>query len=216
MSKEIKRVSEKLQAIKKGIADLLNQKSNMEHELDEATNLDLRHMTKQERIEATWALPALSPSHMATIQESGFITGSSNIISNPNDIDWCVNLPPTVFRHHALGANNQDYWEQNSFSSLYAHYEGTLINLLCFSNMDLMNAWYVTTQAMNYLAKFSGKKSFFYATSSSPPSCNDLLRNAMLTKWKRIRIFRAIRDVLYNAPLLENPMTKSDALKYNK
>ncbi len=187
--------------------------------LDEQTDVDLSKMTKAERIEATWKLPALSPELFNLLQNEGFLTGSSilngieNINIDPNDFDWCISVPPHVFKHHALGANNQGYWEQDGFSSLYAHYQGELINILCFSDTQLMDSWYMTTQMMSLIAKCQIKRDFYSRHSSM--STNHIGR-VLDTKWKRVRLFRALKDIMYDARQLNEPLDIGEALKYGK
>lgn len=179
-------------------------------EYDALRNLDPSKMTKQEIIEATWKLPALDEGlyEMLSIQ-GGFKTGSSVFtdIENPNDEDWCVCMSPSVFSGHSLGQADHGYWEADGFSTIYTHYKGQLLNIICFSDTRLFYAWQATTQAMIHMSNMQDVERDF----REPISFAELFR----TKWKRVSLFRAFKDIAYD-PRSKKAMDKNEAFKYHK
>lgn len=167
---------------------------------------------KSELIKAAWASPELSSSRYELLLEHGFVTGSSAFASNkvkPADEDWCINIPPERFCNSAKSNMDNGYWEADSFSSVYAHRHGKLLNIICFSDLKLMEAWYMATQYMSLLR--------MAAVAESP---YDKLRSKCRTdmfdkKWMRVRVFRALKDVLHPVRPLAEPRTLIDASKYN-
>ncbi len=201
-----------LEEIKKNIQALQVLKQQVEARLEDDDELcDVTQLTKEERINKVWKLPKLSSNLMAQLEECGFITGSSVYSSGkPNDIDWCVNIRPTAFKHYTLGCTNQGYWEADGFTSVYGHYEGTLINIICFSDIDLMDAWYRATVVMKALKDMNVEQSPFSRNAKTH------VGTAFDTKWKRVRMFRALKDIFTPVRALEEPLELKEALKYSK
>lgn len=173
-------------------------------------NLDITKMSKQEIIDATWKLPELPKEVYYLLEEQGgFKTGSSMFtdIENPNDEDWCVCIPPSVFDGWTLGQSDHGYWEADGFSTVYTHYKGQLLNIICFSDTRLFYAWQATTQAMIHMGNMLPTERDF----REPINFADLFR----TKWKRVILFRAFKDICYD-PISKKPMDKVDAIKYHK
>ena len=166
-------------------AQLKEQLQSINQELNALQEADPESLSPEERRQAIFALPELTEEHMNSLKQSGFQTGST-IFGDPSkadDIDFCIIGPPVMFNHHALGINKksrEEYWNyQNDFSSIKGHYKEAIINIICFSNYDLYDAWREATRVMAYLI-ISNKNS----------------KHAIETKWKRVRVFRALVDVL--------------------
>lgn len=182
-------------------------------ELNDLLKLDIRQMSKTEVIEATWKLPEMHSTLYEMLKEQGgFMTGSnvtSNII-DPKDEDWCVQMPPSVFHGCSLGQSDHGYWEADGFSSVYCHHNKKLINIICFSDRELFNAWYFATKTISSL------KNTILDFPTYPWQENQLVFSDMLaTKWKRVILFRALKDIAYE-PRPKRPMDHDDALKYQK
>lgn len=181
------------------------QEQQAQHEkLAALTKLDTRKMTKKEITDATWQLPPLHGSLYDLLQEQGgFQTGSHIIanITNPNDEDWCVLINPNVFYDYTLGQSDNGYWEADGFTSLYAHFNNKLINILCFSDEALFDSWRFATEFME---------------STYDQYCTDFnVVELVNVKWKRVRLFRALRDIAYE-PRVKKSMLIPEALKYRK
>ena len=173
---------------------LVNKKNDLQRINQKKAQIDIKNMTKEQRITATWTLPALTDSLWKTIQETGFKTGSSVFSdAESNDLDFVVAVPPHVFEGYAVGMLDTGYWHNDGFTSLYAHYDGALINILCMSDSELMRAWHLTTDIMKQMQ----------------------LR-AYDTKWKRVRVFRALVDVLWPERQLKEPLSKEEAWEHHK
>lgn len=177
---------------------------------DALHNLDITKMSKKEIIAATWKLPELTTDLYFMLEEQGgFKTGSSVFtnIENPNDEDWCVCMPPSVFNGHSLGQADQGYWEADGFSTIYTHYKGTLLNIICFSDTRLFYAWQATTQAMIHMGNMVSIERDFRGSIN--------FAELFKTKWKRVILFRAFKDICYD-PISKRAMDNDDAIKYHK
>jgi len=173
--------------------------------------LDPRKMTKKEVIEATRQMPEL-PQELYNMlsSEGGFRTGSTVYGANPkaaNDEDWCVILPPSVFKEYSIGQSDQGYWEADGFSSVYCHRNGVLLNILCFSDLNLYNAWLYTTNTMQWLMTLQ---------TVDPHKSGIEFASFMQKKWQRVRLFRALKDIFYTPKPLRVSLEKEEALKYTK
>lgn len=188
--------------------DIIQQEDRHKaNNLRKLQNLDTRKMSKQEVIDETFKMPELSLDMYELLKDcNGFMTGSNVIadIDNPNDEDWCVQIAPVAFMEYSIGHNDNGYWEADGFSSVYCHREGKLINIICFSDGALFNAWKFTTEVMKSLKTYAGELSYFTTIDM-----HDILK----TKWKRVRLFRALKDISY-VPIHKQTMSKDDALKY--
>ena len=186
--------------IEKALESIITAEQNRAIELQSILDLDPRKMTKTEITTATFKLPNMPSNLYEDLTFFGFKTGSSvyGAVGAPvNDEDWCVLMPPTAFIGYTLGQDDQGYWEADGFSSVYCHIDDKLINILCFSDNRLFTAWSCATDAMTKLQV-------------------DLSTAFILgTKWKRVRIFRALKDALYD-PINKKSMPKDDAWKYEK
>lgn len=178
--------------------------------LDALLNRDTSKMSKSERIELTWQLPPLTDSLMDVLEENGFMSGSSvyTDIENPPDIDWVVMVPPHVFEKHSLKPNNDGYWNEDGFSSIYCHDGNKIYNILCMSRNDLFDAWAYATQAMVALKNTPMRPAFTSNMKEQYP-----FQDAFATKWMRVRIFRAIKDVFLDHTPLEKRLSREDAGK---
>jgi hypothetical protein len=156
-----------------------------------------RVATKAERDELTWQLPELPYYQYDLLQEAGFMTGSKVYSSAvPQDEDWVVNAPPLAFEPNYLSSGNGDPWAYDEMAVLSAHYDGNLINIIC-AQADTYDLWKKTTLVM---------KDAFHMLP--------LLQDPMNIKWARVRLFRAIKDIL-ERPVPGKKMQKDDAIQFN-
>jgi len=172
---------------------------------------DLRPMSKADRINLTWSMPQLPDTLMELIEEVGFKTGSaifSDVVAN--DDDWVVNVPPKAFEGYAVGMMDEGYWQSDGMSSLYAHYDNRLINIICMSDWKLATAWRITTEFMKKLQYMEIQVGPIDTAKDIP------LAEAFNTKWKRVRVFRALVDVLWPVQDLRVHLSEYDAKKYQK
>jgi len=143
-----------------------------------------KHMTKEEKMEAARLLSPLD-SFMQSILNEGFMTGSM-VYGDPaaaKDRDMCVLIHPRAFTGQALGAEDTDYFEEDGFQALYANDGSDLpVNIICFSNPRLYEAWQKATITMKTLS------------IQSP--------GIFFTKWKRVRVFRAFVDIFWKVETL--------------
>jgi hypothetical protein len=194
---------------------IFNNKVRDEREkLNKIKQLDIRHMSKKEVIAATWSLPELSKDMYELLSEQGgFKTGSSVFtdINSPNDEDWCVCMPPSVFSEYTIGQCDEGYWHADGFSAIYAHHNGMLINIICFSDARLFEAWFATTEAMKKMAEWPTLATPYNWSNNNQINLAELFK----TKWKRVILFRALKDICYE-PHMKRPMEQDAALKYSK
>ena len=173
------------------------------HEQTEIRNEAYKGMTKEQLIKAAWQLPEL-PDHLWNLKElvggyrTGFITGSTIHAPNSdcNDLDWCTLEHPKAFSGYATNAENADYFDSDGFSSLYAHKNGQLINILCFADTRLYAAWEFATDIMKDLADSSS-----------------VCRKRFETKWRRVRVFDAFKDMYWPVYAMHAPLGRVEAIK---
>lgn len=192
---------EQVNELDRQIRLLQEHKANLMQEAVALTDISTVGMTKKQLIAHAANLPDMPESLMGVLRDCGFQTGSM-VYGNPDtaaDSDWCVNVPPHVFTGYAIGAKKADYFDTDQFQPLYATYKGKLLNIICFSDHRLMNAWRdATTVLTDMCAKHAG------------------IRNACTTKWSRVRLFRALCDVFEPVTNRYNPLDQEEAIKYNK
>ena len=177
--------------------------------------LDARN-TKAGRMEDAMDFPALTPQLWKLLEEQGFKTGSE--IYAPGiesaDEDWCIHINPEAFKGYAAGIEDDSYFETDGFASLYAHDQyGKAINILCFSSYNLFESWHKTTQIMEALMQ-TVLHDFQYPGSiewSGKP-----LTKIFEKKWCRVRLFSALRDILWPVEVLRKPLAEKEALRWNK
>ena len=191
--------------IQKQIRKLQEEKVELQNEYIEK---DLTGMTKKEIQAYAMTLPEI-PNHLWEIMQTlGFQTGSSVFgnIDNPSDIDWVVDIPAYAFLYAPCavpcGKINQDYIDDDTadFVPLYANRNGQLYNIICIGNGLKLEAWRQTTDVLRHWCTLTG------------------LKDAMRTKWKRVRLFRALTDILEPVkPLYPHQKpTAHEALQYDK
>jgi hypothetical protein len=166
-------------------------------------DIDATMYDKAEVIRRTWTMPELPASLYDELLRNGFQTGST-VYGNPetaNDEDWGINIPPHVFSGYAVGTSNTDYFDAD-FTPLYAHYAGTLLNIMCFGDYKLFLAWRGTTELMKVLKNTPDKRH------------NPSISQALDTKWRRVRVFRALCDALMPVKALQNPLDKQYAVDH--
>jgi len=161
------------------------------------------HLSKEGITALTWTMPAI-PSDLYNMlaEVDGFRTGSSvyGNAATAADEDWCVNINPRTFEGYAVGLEDEGYWDADGFQSVYVHYQGRLLNIICFSDTRLMSAWWVATDTLTRLRNESS-----------------VIRKALDTKWSRVRLFRAIVDATWEPNHYAKPMKSvEDARKYSK
>jgi hypothetical protein len=152
---------------------------------------------KKEREALAMQLPQLTPYHIDLLQTAGFRTGSS-VYSNatPADVDWVINAPSTAFGTHALSCG--DGWQYDEMDVLYAHYNGELYNIICVDNRAY-DIWQETTELMKHLHQ-------------TEPA----LMRRMDIKWARVRLYRAIKDVLEPPVSGKKTSYYKDAIQFRK
>lgn len=193
--------------LQKQIDKLNTIKQSMIKDLDQT---DTTSMTKKELQEFAMNLPPIRDDLWADMMQYGFQTGSSifGSIDNPADIDWVCQLPAMAFTysHCAVpcGKITTDYVDQdkdNTFVPLYANRNNDLYNIICISSQKKFNAWKQATAIMK-----------------------DLFNNwrpldiEFKTKWKRVRLFRALTDILEPLDPISSyaALSLTDALKYEQ
>ena len=169
-------------------AELLQELMELKKQIEQQSSIDPNTLSDVERKEAIFSLPELTPDHMSLLRSSGFITGSTvfNDPAKADDIDYCIKGSPRVFSGYAIGisdkANDEYMWSKTDFVSIKGHCKGKVINILCFSDPELYEAWSLATDAMIDLL--------------SSPKWDVKIYEACAVKWKRVRIFRALVDAL--------------------
>ena len=172
--------------------------------------------------QALTEVPELSGGLMDLLRNEGFRTGSSVYSSaKPMDEDWCINVPTLVFQGYALDVaknwrdDDKLYWDENNpdgMGVIYAHRYGTIMNIMCFADYQMMMAWYHTTIIMNRIREMNVPKSLFWARRFDESIS---LTDVFDEKWKRVRVFRAIKDILAPHKPLNEPLSPSEAWDRN-
>lgn len=185
--------------------------------LGRVNNEKIARMSKQEIIDATWKMPELTDGLYKLLEDEGFPTGSDiygrdEVI--PNDYDWCIIMPPHVFDGYAVGTD-QDYWVDDGFCTVYTHYNGNLLNIICFSNYDLYRAWYYATETMRHLNNFGIR-----GTKASPYIREDCSVGGYMnaSKYNRVRLFRALVDMFWPVKKVSDKkrLTFEQAMQFEK
>ena len=173
-------------------------------------------MAKEEKIELARTLPELTESLRDMTKEAGFVTGT-HVYGIPNgqpqDIDWVVNIPPSVYHGYCVGADEDDgYWESDGMSTLYGHYRSEIWNIICVSDIPMYNAWYMTTQFMVHLENTA------VSTGRWNENNIQILKDKFKNKYNRVRVFRALKDVLYPIDQWQQKeqLPKEEALEHYK
>lgn len=160
-------------------------------------------------------LPNLPNKFIDLLEETGFRTGSS-VYSNatPNDIDWCVCVPPHVFDGYVVSAKgapldpDPDY-NHGGLTVVYGHRYDTIHNIMCFADISDMNAWWITTRIMQHLKR---QRIPYGWNEQGTADLNDLFDS----KWKRVRVFRAFRDVFTPVEPLQQRLSMAEAIDRHK
>jgi len=198
-------------AKRKSISQLRRELAQAKAALNERDN-------KAGRMEDAEAYMPLPPHLWQLLNEQGFKTGSEVYAPGIKsaDEDWCINCSPNVFKDYASGTQDQNYFETDGFASLYAHDgHGKAINILCFSDYQLFESWHKTTQFMQKLMASEAKEFNFNSEHSSDKWGNDL-RPILEKKWCRVRLFSALRDILWPVRARTQDMPKDEALRTHK
>lgn len=173
-------------------------------------NMDCRNLSKRVHIKLTLGMPELSDDLYNELKLNGFKTGSSvyTTVEKPNDEDWCICISPVAFKKFSIGHGDNGYWEADGFTSIYTHYKGQLLNIMCFSDDRLMHAWrYATVTLSNLLIENMNHNTGWNGISNA----EDILN----VKWKRVRLFSALRDVFYD-PTHKRTMNTEEAREFHK
>ncbi len=135
--------------------------------------------------------PPLTEEMWDFINLEGFRTGSSVFALGiePADEDWCVHMPPSVFEGYAYGTQTEEYiHDSGDFTSLYAHdSEGKTINLICFKNYELYEAWREATAIMSSLKPLADQFSKKMGTRTSIQSPRRRLLASGSSPSRRVR-----------------------------
>lgn len=172
----------------------------LQRERNELKQIPQPRKTPQEYIDEVWDMPELPENYFdgLTLPGQGFATGSAVYSdAEPADLDFVVNVPPTVYEGYGVNTQDDGYWESDGMTVVYAHYNGKLLNIICVSDYDNFKAWQQATEIMRSL----------YVNYS-------LL--GLHRKWARVRVFRALRDVRYPVKPRHIWLELSEAIKYNK
>ncbi len=190
----------------------------LRRELKRAQQALAARNTKIGRMEDAMEFPALTPQLWDLLSTQGFKTGSE--VYAPGiasaDEDWCIHISPQAFIGYAAGIEDDSYFETDGFASLYAHdNSGKAVNILCFSDYNLFEAWHKTTQVMENLMQTTlydqSYKAFIDRENPHRP-----LAKIFEKKWCRVRLFSALRDILWPVEVLQKPMAEKEALRWNK
>lgn len=159
------------------------------NDLEQAEIDRIKGMNKAERMKLAFTYPELTAGHMDLLYDDqfAFMTGSTVYSPYPGrakDVDYVILIHPQAFNGYAVGANMSDYWEEDGMDTLYAHRKGILYNIICVGDPELFKAWRETTDIMRSLMV----------------NCSAL---GFERKWARVRVFRALRDVLW--PVEQKP-----------
>jgi len=174
---------------------------------------------KAGRMDDALQLPALPPALWKLLIDEGFKTGSEVYAPGIEsaDEDWCIAISPNVFSGYASGIGDGDYFETDGFASLYAHDgEGKIVNILCFGDYALFESWYMTTRTMQILMNYATHEFTSRGHMIPVTPRRTVLKQAFETKWKRVRLFNALRDILWPVKALMRDLDKGAALKAHK
>lgn len=191
IKEDIKRLNSELRQARLALADIRTSEQL------------LPPKSREELIKEAWLMPELPETvfHSLTHELGGFITGSTVYFSaEPNDLDIVVNAPPTIFEEWATNTLHTGYWEADGMTVVYAHYNNQLLNIICISDYNVFKAWYFATEIMKLL----------FNSAAYGPKLN------FNRKWARVRVFRALRDVLTPVVGRTKPLSHEDAIKYQK
>lgn len=179
---------------------------------------EINRMTKNERIEYTWQLPELPASMMDVVMECGFRTGSRVYggAGDDSDHDWVVNVPPHVFEPYVLNGQDRGYWEQDGMSTVYAHIDGRLLNIICISTPDLFQAWYHATHYMIILCATEAPTNFWRSDEPNHVTARIAGQASGSFKWARVRMFRALCDAMRRPTAMLKPLDFLEATTYRK
>lgn len=182
--------------------EFISAKNKYKCALHEAQQRDL---TKEERIAVAMVIKPISDNLWDTIISRGTKTGSVvyGNTDNPGDIDYICTIPAYAFEQQHCGiqstASTADYLDAtNDFVSVYGNRNGQLINVICSGSEDFTKSWTTTTTLMSML------------------STTLELREHISTKWKRVRLFRAIQDVVQTHKKQWRAADKDASLQYNR
>ncbi len=197
-------MTHRITELQEQIAELQRLKSQ---EIQKLCTIDTSKMSKKELIAHAMTLPDI-PDHLWNdMQRYGFVTGSSVFgnINTPADIDYVCQLPAYAFlaAHCAVSCspNQADYLDdsnEDEFTPIYACRKGQLYNIICVGSSVKFEAWKTTTYIMRTLSN------------------NPQLQDAVKLKWKRVRLFRALCDVLEPVEPLYEERNEKEALHYDK
>lgn len=176
--------------------------------MSEIRTTDTSVMTKKQLQDFAMTLPPIREDLWFDMNEYGFQTGSSVFggTAEPSDIDWVCQLPARAFTDSCCavpcGKITQDYIDEGKadFVPMYGNRDGKLYNIICIGNSAKFDAWKYTTELMEGLIE----KSFTLVEAGT-----------FNTKWKRVRLFRALCDVLEPTRPLYSAIAIHDAWKYN-
>jgi len=187
------------------LAERLNRLREQRDEADEGRAL----MTKEELIEESKKMTRMDDRFFDVLRGVGAFQTGSTVYGDPitaNDEDWVVNAPVHAFRNYvATNIKASGYWnEGNQMQVAYGRKtDGTLVNLICMSDCDQVEAWKKATAAMNTLL-----------------SSNLEIDNLFAVKWMRVRVFRALVDIFWlhciRRSYHSDPITVNDARKWKQ
>jgi len=191
--------------IKDQIADL--QQQLRDEKADQASLFNM--LSKEEKQKQAMELPSIDDQLWEDMRNYGFQTGSSVYSSkkNPADIDWVVPIPARAFIIQGCavfcGVDHSDYLDEtHDFQPLYANRDGILYNIICISDSNKFEAWKQATAIM---------KAIYQTYSGIDKAITEY-------KWKRVRIFRALTDILEPVKIrrsYEPEISLEDALKWH-
>lgn len=152
-------------------------------------------LTKEESLKKLEGMECMPQKYYDLLMETAVVTGTHAYARSVDseDIDLITDLPPHVFEKYHV-ESSAGYWSPDGWSSSYVKSpDGVVLNILSFSNLNLLEAWVKTTEMMVTIAV------------DYPGIFDD--------KWKRVRIFQAIRDVVYEAPMLNSSLPDFNPLE---
>jgi len=145
-------------------------------------------LSKQQALAELRFMPATPVKYMDLLREIGVKTGSEVYapfdFKVDSDRDYLIFGSPAIFDGYAVysgGDYNSDGWASIYIKDL----TDAVYNVLCFSDRKLYEAWITTTEIMKAIVQ-----EFPYLVE---------------TKWKRVRMFQAIKDCVHDAPLAIMP-----------
>lgn len=178
----------------------------------------MARQSKQDLFKAVFELPQLTDSLYDLLGKKGTMTGSrvygvgKATMDAARDEDWAIYISPEAFNGYTLSASKQKsgYNRRNeSMSVIYGHRNGILINIMCFSDEHMFDAWRLTTMVMTVIADMTDRN-YSYLNKKD----RDMLREMLEEKWGRVNIFRALREGLYVAEKRTKPYDVLYAWRY--